>query len=200
MNNLGNVQRGTRLLDLPDEIFIQIAKLSAPPDIYALCQTSKHFHSATVGEKRKRQGDGKKSLASHLMHVTMKCNLTTVLAKNTGPGSFVPDDLSQFEPSSMILTGSTVACAALGGTFDCTDTDIFKTPGAAPAVRSMLVKEGNYVLMGFQYNYYYDSTSQVRSDEILELIHICSTLHACDFIFHRPVSDLYLFTLYVNYA
>ena len=131
-----------------DEVMTTIAQYALPPEVYSLCLTSKHFFD--------RKSD--KLLSSRLLHVSLTKSLERVL--RTGMVGLSSDQLKSFSemaaslpPGSVAISGSSLVQAALGEQWDNTDVDIYCTAGAAPAVRSWLVRNDKMVLNAGNENY-----------------------------------------------
>lgn len=148
------------LVAYPDELWLAIAAFLPPPDAYNLCLTSRRFHApsaACAGEKRAKNdlvgGQTGPVLAKLLMRAALLASIRRVLPECTGTGSFSPETLANFPTDSVVLSGSVMVRACLGESWDCNDVDLYCTVDSAPAVRSMLVKEGDYVLRGINPDY-----------------------------------------------
>ncbi|EJK58862.1 hypothetical protein THAOC_20978, partial [Thalassiosira oceanica] len=125
-----------------DEVMTTIAQYALPPEVYSLCLTSKRFFE--------RKSD--KLLSSRLLHTSLTTSLERVL--RTGMAGLSCDQLKSFSemaaslpPGSVVISGSSLVQAALGEKWDHTDVDIYCTAGAAPAVRSWLVRDARKMVL-----------------------------------------------------
>ena len=132
----------TQFVGFCDEVMTTFAQYSLPPDVYSLCLTSKRFFDR----------GSVKSLGSRLLHASLTMSLERVLP--TGMAGLSSDRLESFSrmaeslpPGSVVISGSSLVQAALGERWDRTDVDIYCTAGAAPAVRSWLVRDARKMVL-----------------------------------------------------
>lgn len=175
---------------LPCECWLTIARHSTPPDMYSLSLTTKFFHQPatdfeiTCGEseasdgrepKRKRVESEYTVIATLILRASLRFGLGKMLLRGLGKGSFSPEALRKFPTGSVALRGSVLVGPCLGESWDCGDVDLFVTEAAAPAVRSMLVKEGGFMLTGVNHMGYGGITpttsDKVRGFEVCGVSH-----------------------------
>ena len=122
------------LLSLPEEALVLIASFSAPPDVYNLDLTSKHFHHPDKETNH--------VLATRLLRASLLSNLSRVLDK-TGNGITleVMMKLAPINPVGgpphALIAGSSLVQACLGTVWSSADVDVYCSPQAAPEVRSV---------------------------------------------------------------
>ena len=143
---------------LPDTTWEMISSYAAPPDVYNLSLSSKHFfrevstdkpsakktpsaNAAAKGNAASSSND-KKVLATQLLRSSLLSSLGRVLEKS---GSGITLDavlkMGELPEGSALIAGSTIVAACLGkdwsGGRNSSDVDVYCSARAAPQVRSV---------------------------------------------------------------
>jgi hypothetical protein len=166
------VAHAASLRHLPHTAYMTIASFSPPPTVYSMCLTSACFHQPVENATGKR-GDHV-LLATSLLRASLLSSMSCTLLANSAKKEFDAEAvqgrglslaalqaLRGTKGSSVpefLISGSIVLQAVLGVDYGSeeyeagSDIDLFCTPKAAAAARSMLVECG-YMLSGFPEGY-----------------------------------------------
>lgn len=153
-------------VDIPDDPMLLVAQFLKPPQVYNLCLTNhdRFFRQAGNSASLNDGMTGGASAASHqarggnapgalfstnLLRHSLLSSLRRVLRKSSAGLSLDQVSFSGTPRGSVVLTGSSMVQCCLGETYKLCDLDVFCTTGAAPAVRSWLIKEGGMLFQGF---------------------------------------------------
>ncbi|KAL7541679.1 hypothetical protein ACHAXR_011125 [Thalassiosira sp. AJA248-18] len=146
------------LASVPEVTWLLVASFAAPPDVYNLALSSKHFHTASSsvangGSKRPTRSAAAKPpppvLATRLLRQSLLSSLGRVLEHSK---SGITLEAALALPEGGLIAGSTMVQACLGR-WNNSDVDVYCSAKAAPQVRSWLVEKANCMFVGLNDGY-----------------------------------------------